>query len=198
MLDKKVIWGNITAIVEEAVGSGVFHILVSNCYLESLEHGVATVAVSSQFFMNTIQRKALHKIEVAFMEHLNRSVKVKLALGHSRLFEHPAPELSDVPEEERENTELAMLHERYGDIMGIVDNHPVFKKATRPVEKGGWGIFPQLLTNACKDYGVMAILNGLRFIANRPSAINPRALFFTALKKGQFGRKLTSSVSMVG
>lgn len=80
----------------------------------------------------------------------------------------------------------ATLFQKYKDIMGIVDNHPVFRKATLQVEKGGWGIFPQILTNKCKEYGVMAVLNGIRYVANKPSVKNPRAFFLHALEKGQF------------
>ena len=36
--------------------------------------------------------------------------------------------------------------------MGIVDNHPVFTDATKPIVQGGWGIFPEILTNVTETH----------------------------------------------
>jgi hypothetical protein len=85
-----------------------------------------------------------------------------------------------------------MLFERYGDVMGVVDNHPMFKKATLPVSEGGWGVYPQALTNACKQYsmdgdlgtGVLKVLEALRFTANYRAARNKAGFLWSVLRNG--------------
>jgi len=96
------------------------------------------------------------------------------------------------------NEDLGTLHARYGDIMGIVDNHPVFVQACKPLTEGGWGIFNKELTNACKDYGADIVLKGLRDVANRPSVDRPRSYFFKNLRTGVYGHKLAVPASPIG
>jgi len=102
------------------------------------------------------------------------------------------------PEIHWKNAELGALHAQYGDIMGIVDNHPVFVQASKEFIKGGWGIFRKELTNLCKDYGADVVLKGLRDVANRPSAERPRAYFLRNLKAGVYGHKLAVGANIVG
>lgn len=85
-----------------------------------------------------------------------------------------------------------MLFERYGDVMGVVDNHPMFKRATLPVADGGWGVYPQALTNACKQHsingdlgtGVLKVLEALRFTANYRAARNKASFLWSVLRNG--------------
>ncbi len=102
------------------------------------------------------------------------------------------------PEIDWKNEDLGALHTRYGDIMGIVDNHPVFVQACKPLTEGGWGIFNKELTNACKDYGADIVLKGLRDVANRPSVARPRSYFFKNLRTGVYGHKLAVPASPIG
>jgi hypothetical protein len=192
MLDKKLLWKMAVDLLEAELGPALFHMLRDGCYLDSVEDGVAIVAAETEHMRDFYRKRSAQPLKEAFSKLLKRPVTVKFAVGHPRIIENKpkSPPSSQQSHPQTNDAELALLHERYGDIMGIVDHHPVFKKASMPVDKGGWGIFPQLLTNACKDYGVMPVLNGLRFVANRPSVVNPRAFFFTALRKGQFGHRL--------
>jgi hypothetical protein len=88
--------------------------------------------------------------------------------------------------------EAAMLFERYGDVMGVVDKHPTFRKVTLPVAEGGWGVYPQALTNACKQHsvdgdlgtGVLKVLEAIRYTANYPAARNKAAFFWAVLRNG--------------
>jgi hypothetical protein len=85
-----------------------------------------------------------------------------------------------------------MLFERYGDVMGVVDRHPTFRKVTLPVAEGGWGVYPQALTNACKQYsvdgdlgtGVLTVLEAIRYTANYPAARNKAAFLWAVLRNG--------------
>lgn len=89
-------------------------------------------------------------------------------------------------------TEADLLLERYGDIMGVVDNHPAFQMATKPLREGGWGLYPQALTNACKTQseqgdistGVAKVLQALRFTANYRAARNKASFFWAVLRNG--------------
>jgi len=94
--------------------------------------------------------------------------------------------------------ELGALHAQYGDIMGIVDHHPVFVQATKPLIQGGWGIFNKELTNLCKDYGVLTVLKGLRDVASKPHVDRPRAYFLKNLKAGVYGHRLATSANILG
>ncbi len=88
--------------------------------------------------------------------------------------------------------EAGMLFERYGDVMGIVDNHPTFRKATAPVAEGGWGVYPQALTRACKEHsldgdlgtGVLKVLEALRYTANYRAARNKASFLWAVLRNG--------------
>lgn len=89
-------------------------------------------------------------------------------------------------------TEAEMLFERYGDVMGVVDNHPAFRKATAPIADGGWGLYPQALTSACKQHstdgdlgtGVLKVLEAIRYTANYRAARNKASFFWAVLKNG--------------
>jgi|GEM_PF-1702887 len=93
---------------------------------------------------------------------------------------------------------LAALHATYGDIIGIVDNHPVFKAAHTPITKGGWGFKKKILTVYCKVYGADVVLTGLRVVANKPSVKRPRAYFTKELKNERWGKKLMVTADMTG
>jgi hypothetical protein len=82
--------------------------------------------------------------------------------------------------------------------MGIVDNHPVFVQAAKPLTEGGWGIFNKELTLACKEYGVLTVLKGLRDVANKPHVSRPRAYFYKNLKAGTYGHRLATSANILG
>lgn len=91
------------------------------------------------------------------------------------------------------STEASMLFERYGDIMGVIDNHPLFKPVTRAREDGGWGIYPQALTNAVKKYavdgdygaGLDKVLDAIRYTKNYPAARNKAAFFWSVMENGK-------------
>ncbi len=88
--------------------------------------------------------------------------------------------------------EASVLFDRYGDVMGVVDQHPAFRKATTPIDQGGWGLFPQALTNACKQHstdgdlgtGVLKVLEAIRYTANYRAARNKAAFFWAVLRNG--------------
>lgn len=87
-----------------------------------------------------------------------------------------SPNLGDCP------TTQTML-ERYGDIIGFVNGHPLCLKATAPKAQGGWEVYPQALTNACKQHGLAKVLDTLRYTANYRAAKDRAKFFWHQLKK---------------
>jgi hypothetical protein len=85
-----------------------------------------------------------------------------------------------------------ILFERYGDVMGVVDKHPTFRKVTLPVAEGGWGVYPQALTRACKEHsvdgdlgtGVLKVLEAIRYTANYRAARNKASFLWAVLRNG--------------
>lgn len=203
---KKGFWTEIVDDIADEIGPQTFYSLRNACWIDRREGDLVFIAVESQAMRDLLSSRAAKLLTDAFSKALNQPVRARFEYGSPRVMEPPkaVSHLSGVkshentPSKTGDEAELALLHDKYGDIMGIVDKHPLFKRVQLPREKGGWGIFPQLLTNKCKEYGVMTVLRGLRFVSNRPSVIDHRAFFLTALDKGQFGYRLAVSPSVVG
>ena len=198
--DKQRLWQHITETLSESIDPGLFFMLRQDAYLDSLELGKAVIAVRTESLQVICEKKLARSLQKVFAETLNRPVTLSIVLGGPRIIEKRSNQAfagqdTSTPES---SAELALPHRQYGDIMGIVDNHPVFRQASLPLTQGGWGIFPQVLTNACKDYGVLTILDGLRDTASRTQVRNPRAFFLSALKRGDYGYKLARGASIIG
>ena len=64
------------------------------------------------------------------------------------------------------------------DIIDFVNTNPVCKVAIN------WGVYPQALTNAVKQYGPDRVVTSIRFTAAYPAAKNKAAFFFSVLRNG--------------
>ena len=200
ILDKKGFWHDVVDALSDKMDSGFYFMLRNNAYLDRLERGEAIISVGSESMQRLCERKYAKMIAKAFSEEMNQAISVSFVYGPSRIIEKPREELVPRDNKDRVSDELAlaMLHDQYGDIMSIVDNHPVFRQASLPLTANGWGIFPQILTNACKDYGVLNVLSGLRKIASSPGIRNPRGYFLAALERGDFGGTLARGAQILG
>jgi hypothetical protein len=197
--DKKRLWKDVVNSTAEWIEPGLFFILLNRCYLDSLEGGKALIVAATETFQRMIEKNTLKALKAGFQEEKSPVLEIQVMTRPRRIIESGQNNLLSTDDTaDAKKTALKELHEAYGDIMGIVDNHPVFKKACLPLVQGGWGIFPQLLTNACKDYGVITILYGLRYVSSRPGVKNPRAYFFDRLKRGEFGDKLVIGAELLG
>jgi hypothetical protein len=197
VLDKKALWLQVLDDLSGQLDMGVFFRLRNDTWLDNLTFGKAVLAVRTGTLQTLCEKRLARTIEKAFSEAMDRPVSVSIVLGRSKIIEKRQKQ-DAMTHNRDESEELQRLHQTYGDIMGIVDNHPIFCKASLPMTAGGWGIFPQVLTNACKDYGVLTVLNGLRDTASRPKARNPRAFFLAALKRGDYGYKLARGADILG
>lgn len=221
-IDKRSLWQQVLAQVQELSGFDTYTMLQNQAYLDSVERGVALIGVKSWTWIQTLERKRVHfLLQSVFTELMKQSIQVKLVIGHQRLVEKAErPELKPcglcqqrpedciceydlhlqpkLPKIHWSQPELGALHEQYGDVMGIIHNHPVFVHAITPVNQGGWGIFPELLTNACKDYGADCVLKGLRQTGQSARVKQPRAYFLKNLESGRYGHKLAISAKSIG
>jgi hypothetical protein len=204
---KKAFWTSLVDEIETKLSSkGVFFLLRQGAWLDSLEREIAFIATESEYHCTLLARKASEPLAEVLSSTLKRNIRVRFVVGCQRIMEAALPEsglslvydASTKPEKAYGEDELAILHDKYGDIMGIVDNHPLFKKVQASRERGGWGIFPQLLTKKCKEYGVISVLTGLRFVVNNPRVKDPRAFFLHAIDNGQFGHRLAVSAPTIG
>ena len=201
--DKRSLWQDALTLAQEQAGFEVFTILQNKAYLDSIEQGVALIGAKSWTWVEVLEKKRIKPLlENVLSELLHQPIRVKLVVGRPRIIEKASPKpirlSAPAGQINWSDPELGTLFEQYGDIMGIVDNHPVFMQATKPIAAGGWGIFPAILTNACKDYGVIPVLNGLRDTATKPRVTRPRAYFLRCLKSGVYGHKLAMSASIIG
>lgn len=192
--DKKAMWSEIVLRLEERVEPGLFYMLLYRCYLDSAENGKAIIIAQTRSLQTTLEQKSLRLLQKAVEAVTGQKLQIVIVVGHPRIIENDQKEQSAVDDEQ----ELAALHKEYGDIMGIVNGHFVFRQACQKINKGGWGIFPPLLTDACKEYGVMTVLKGLRYVANQPKVEDPRAFFFDRLRRGEFGYRLAVSAPTLG
>lgn len=222
-IDKRGLWQQVLAKVQEESGFDAYTMIQGQAYLDSVERGMAMIGVKSWQWIQTLERKRVHfLLQSVFSELMKQPVKIKLVLGHPRLIEKapkpkaklcgqchqlhdiciceygPHPEPRKAPEINWSHRELGALHEQYGDIMGIIHKHPVFVHAITPIEQGGWGIFPEILTNACKDYGAHVVLKGLRQTGQSARVKQPRAYFLDNLEAGRYGHKLGRSAEIIG
>lgn len=224
-VDKRTLWQRVLAKIQEESGFDTFTMLQQHAYLDSVERSMAIIGVKSWNWIETLERKRVHfLLQQVFSDLMKQAIKIKLVIGHPRLIEpqpkpvvqscgqcsqlqnacvceygpHPQPEPNSENGIKWSHPELGALHERYGDIMGIVDNHPVFVHATKPIDQGGWGIFPQILTNACKDYGAHTVLKGLWHTGQAARVKQPRAFFLDNLESGVYGHKLARSADIIG
>jgi hypothetical protein len=200
ILDKKGFWLDVVDDLADQLDAGFYFMLRNNAYLDRIERGEATVAVGSESLKRLCERKYARAIARALSEAMDQVIAVSFVHGPARIIEKPRNDaaIRDYKQQDADDMELAMLHDQYGDIMSIVDNHPLFRKASLPLTAEGWGIFPQILTNACKDYGVLNVLTALRSIASRTNIRNPRGYFLRGLERGDYGGKLAKSANNVG
>lgn len=196
--DKVHVWNRALRLLAEEVDFGTLTMLQDNAYLDSLEDGNALVGCKSWAWLETFERKRLGgKLENALAEVCQISISLRFVHGRPRIIEKPLPAMYSTLKP-MDDSEVASLHAQYGDIISIVDNHPVFVMAQTPINKGGWGIFKKILTRHCKDYGVQAVLDGLRDVASKPNVGRPRAYFLKELERGRWGHKLVITPSITG
>jgi hypothetical protein len=199
--NKIALWQDACYFIQEE-HSDIAFLIQDKAYLDSLEGNLAVVGVKTWTLLEAFERKrVVPLLEKAFSELTEKPIRVKLAHGRPRICEPKGNKPSAKPTDldlHWKNEELGALHAQYGDIISIVDYHPVFVQACKPLTEGGWGIFNRELTNACKDYGADVVLKGLRDVANRPKADRPRSYFFTNLRAGVYGHKLATSADAIG
>jgi hypothetical protein len=190
--DKKRLWQSVLDDICDEMDMGVYFSLQEKGYIDRLEQDKVVIGVFSQAIKAQCETKYRFRIAHAFSAALERKVDVLFVDGAPRIFVQLP--YQDKPREVR----LKILHGDHGDIMSIVDNDPLFKKVALPLEQGGWGMNPKKLTNDCKDYGVVAVQDGLARIAGKAEVKKHAVVFEKALKRGEFGGKLPRGADILG
>jgi hypothetical protein len=201
VVDKLKLWqAACYRVLEER--SDIGFLLQDKAYLDCLEGSEAVVGVKTWNLLSMLeQKRVVPLLETIFSEITGRTVRVKLAHGRPRIIAAQSKKQAiHTPDNltSQEVSDLEALHAEYGDIMSIVDQHPVFVQASKPLTKGGWGIFNKQLTIACIDYGADVVLRGLQDVANQPRVDRPRSYFFTNLRAGIYGHKLAKPAPILG
>jgi hypothetical protein len=190
--DKKRLWQNILDDLCDDLDTGLYFSLQEKAYIERIDPDKVVIGVFSQAIKTQCEKQYRFKIGKACSAALERKVEVLFAEAAPRLY-------VDLPFEEKpREVREAILHGDHGDIMTIVDNDPLFKKVALPLEEGGWGMNPKKLTNDCKDYGVVAVQDGLARVARKEFVKKPAIYFEKALKRGDFGGKLPRGADILG
>ncbi len=195
-IDKKAVWAEVVNALENALNPGQTFMLLKHSYLDSVEGDDATVVVDSDTIRGIFVRKVKPQVTQALSDIMKRPIRLRIGVSKMQIQEQFLNEgAAVVPGSSpvRLSDDETVLLERYGDIMGIVNNHPLFKRAISPIDRGGWGIFPQILTKKCKEFGITPVLHALRHTADLSSVRNRRAFFLHTLDKGQFGPRLAMS-----
>jgi len=80
--------------------------------------------------------------------------------------------------EKPDSSQDALFIDKYGDIMGVVNGHPLCLKAVNQ-----WEVYPQALTNAMKQHGISKVIDALRYTANYKAAKSPAKFFWHQVRK---------------
>lgn len=83
-----------------------------------------------------------------------------------------------------ENPEVAMLLERYGDIRGVMTDHPLFRRIQKPLDEGGWGTGLAGLIWLAKEFGLERVLWAARQAKDYQGARDRGAVFNHAVRNG--------------
>jgi hypothetical protein len=196
VIDKKAFWSDLLDDLYGVMDTGFYFMLKNEAYIDRIEDNVesyrAVIACKSETLKTKFEQKYMPTITKAFVGALGRKVTITLVHGPARIF-HKIPNADESPDYRREE-----LFRKHHHIMGIVMNDAIFRQASLPVEEGGWGIFPEKLTNHCVDYGVIKIQDAIAKVARMPKVDNARGFFDFCLERGDFGPKLKRGADILG
>lgn len=186
--DKLEVWQSVVKQMTEELGFEAYNILQKYTYLDSLEARTAIIGFKSQVWLDTFESKGLLPVVTRMLgEILQAEIRVKLVIGRPELIIPPAY-VPLAKQTGKCKAKLDRLHAQYGwDIMSIVLGHPMFVKAATHITKGGWGLFPQILTLCCHEHGILNTLNALEYTATLHHVEKPRAYFLKILREGKSG-----------
>lgn len=102
--------------------------------------------------------------------HINTAVNPKYPLAR---FQNPT-----------NNPQVADLLNKYGDIRGVMLNHPPFKNIQKPIDQGGWGTGLAGLISMAKTHTLERVLWAKKQADEYQGANDRGAIFTTAVIKG--------------
>ncbi len=203
------LWQTVQKILQSELSLAAYETWIVPCHLVSITEQEITLATGTDFSLSIIDRRYGTVIKQAFSQVLGRSVRLRYQVSpeleqtkpETRSSSSTAPNAMPVsnlttpptvkPEyplarfqNPTNNPQVAMLLERYGDIRGVMKNHPFFKRIQKPVEEGGWGTDLGGLIYFAKEYTLERVLWAAKQAKEYQGADSRGAVFTHAVRKG--------------
>lgn len=170
-------WPVILQTLRAIVSRPVFTTWIEPTRFESLANGTLTLSVETEFCRKIISKRYRDNLEAAAELVLGEPTRLRLLVDGtmSTAIRHednqqavelpPCPNAADNDkyplarfQNPKNNPEVAALLEKYGDILGVMKNHPFFKRIQRPEAEGGWNTGLGGLISLAKEYTLEQVL----------------------------------------
>jgi hypothetical protein len=197
-------WGHLQDTLQAKMSGPTFTTWIAPCRFVSVDETTIKLAVPSDFSRVIIHQRYREVITQAAEALLGWPVALRLVVDKSldsaspapsalKVENKPTPQASQTVKREyplakfqnpTNNPEVALLLEKYGDIRGVMKNHPFFKRIQKPVEEGGWGTDLGGLIYFAKEYTLERVLWAAKAAKDYQGAENRGSIFTHAIKKG--------------
>ncbi len=194
------IWQAVQQILHSELSRPGYETWIAPCRMLSLENQVVTLVTGTEFSVSIIDRRYGPAIKRAFAQVLGQPIRLR----YQAIPEQEQPQPSQIPDLQPKrassaekpkyplaqfqnptnNPQVALLLERYGDIRGVMKNHPFFKRIQLPVDEGGWGTDLAGLIYFAKEYTLERVLWAAKQAKEYQGADSRGAVFTHAIRKG--------------
>lgn len=204
------LWLEIQEALKADLNTAAWETWIKPSRLDSIEDSVATLAIPSEFNRDLVAKRYRPIIEEALSAKVRQPITLRLRVDTGLELPIPATKPVIQPAATPNDTqatpcaypannpkyplarsqnptnspEVALLLEKYGDIRGVMKNHPFFKRIQRPIEDGGWGTDLGGLIYLAKQYTLERVLWAAKQAKDYQGAGDRGAVFTYAVKKG--------------
>mgnify|MGYP003940890567 CR=1 FL=1 len=201
------LWQAVQQLLQSELSLAVYETWIAPCRLESIDHQMVTLATSTDFSVSIIDRRYGSAIRQAFNQVLGQPIRLRYQVVPeleppkprqtsavtSGAITFSAPNTAQVVQPEyplarlqnpTNNQQVALLLERYGDIRGVMKNHPFFQRIQLPVDEGGWGTDLAGLIYFAKEYTLERVLWAAKQAKEYQGSRSRGAVFTHAVRKG--------------
>lgn len=188
------------------LGKPAYDTWLSPCRILFSGNGTAILLTPSAFSRNLLVKRYGKSIKRTLTTLMGQKIDLQIRVDESleQVKTAPVPDRNDpIPDAQAKDggslstgaralQEASLLLEQHGNIMDVIDHSPFFRKVIAPLQEGGWGIYPQSLTNACKiqsregdlTTGLAAVIHAVRYTAGYRAARSKARFFWAALRNG--------------
>ncbi len=188
MQDNKALWLQIWEDCRPELGEAMYLGGKSFYALDGVHEGVATIISPTKYGQEDFLRRAIKPLKAALAKRFTAELRVQVVVKEP---EATAQQRVYATAEPSSRVGKGLFDE-YTDLMDVIDRHPSFTKVTAPLSAGGWELFQQALTNACKAKsvdgdlatGVEYVLAVIEYVGKQRNARSKAAIFWSVLKNG--------------